>query len=87
MATGSYSQAMKAANAARYLCEESLVYDRDIGLVDKNHVCIHDYSSRGLCWLDSQETWDTFARALPVRSLAQHEHHHGCYARLDMKHF
>jgi hypothetical protein len=81
MATGSYIQATKAPNAARYLCDKSKVYDIDVGLVPKNRVCLHDFSSGGLCSLEQSyfnphkkipdEPMDGFSRGMPVRSLAR----------------
>jgi hypothetical protein len=82
MATGSFSTAIQAPNAARYLCDHSLVYNYDIGLVPKNRICMHDYSSGGVCWLNDEVSWDEFARAMPVRPLANHVQQPGSNTRL-----
>jgi hypothetical protein len=69
MATGSFSTAIQAPNAARYLCDHSLVYNGGT-ILPQNRVCMHDYSSGGLCELGVGQSWDGFSRAVPVRPLA-----------------
>jgi hypothetical protein len=71
LATGSFSQAMRAPYAARYLCDKSLAYDDYVGLVEKNRICLPDFSMGGVCW-QYNESWDEFTKGVPVRFFASH---------------
>lgn len=63
--TGSYSSAIAAPAASRYLCPNGNAYDRSAGVLDKNYGCLHDLSGDGVCW-NYANSWDGFPRVLPV---------------------